>query len=112
MSLKSMLDSRNNGPNGALLKGSDLPEGTQSVTVVIAGIRPSPESFTAPAIMDFKKPVFGKTGIALNKTNLKKLIELYGPDEKALVGKKIKLVVVMGDNPQTHESVPTLRVKQ
>jgi hypothetical protein len=112
MSLKTMLDSRNSGPNGALLKGSDLESGTQTVTVVVSGIRQSPETFTAPAIMDFKKPVVGKTGMALNKTNLKKLIELYGPDEKALVGKKIKLVVVMDDNPQTHESVPTLRVSK
>lgn len=111
MSLKSMLDSRNDGPNGKLLKGSDLPEGTQSVTVTIAGIRPSPPAFKAPAIMDFKKPVEGKTGMALNKTNLRKLIELFGPDEKALVGKKVTLVVVMGDNPETHESVPTLRIK-
>ncbi len=110
MSLKTMLDSRSNGQGGALLKGSDVPEGTNFVTVVIAGIRQSPDTFTAPAIMDFKKPVHGKTGMALNKTNLRTLIKQFGPEEKSLIGKKLKLEVVMVDNPQSHDTVRSLRV--
>ena len=110
MNLKMMLESRSNGQGGALLKGSDVPEGTSSVTVLVAGIRQSPEGFNAPAIMDFKKPVYEKSGMALNKTNLRALIKRFGLEQKALVGKKVKLEVVMVDNPQSHETVRSLRV--
>ena len=111
MSLKSMLDSRISGPNGALLKGSDVPESAQSVTVEIAAIRQSPDSFSAPALMDCKNQVHGKDGLALNKTNLKTLIEMFGPDEKASVGKRVRLDIVMTENPQSHQTVRSLRIR-
>ena len=55
---------------------------------MIAEIRESPEEFNAPAIIDFEKPIFGKSSWAVNKTNMKMLIKLYGDDETKLVGKK------------------------
>jgi len=108
MSLKTMLDNRSTGQAGALLNGSDIPVGTKTVTIVVAAIRESPEGFNAPAIIDFKTPVFGKSAWPVNKTNMKMLIKLFGEDEQKLVGRKIKLEII--SVPQTGEIVPSLAV--
>src|SRR5262249_21199419 len=110
MSLKQMLDKRSNGKAGSLLHGSDVPAGTKSITIVVAGIRESPEGFGAPVIIDFKTPVCGKSAWAANKTNLRALIKLFGEDEHTLVGKKVKLEVISVRNPQTGDIVPSLAV--
>src|SRR5215471_13103537 len=110
MSLTAMLRSHSTGESGKLINSSDIPDGTQTVTVPVAGIRDSPEGFKAPAIMDFEKPVFGKSSMVINKTNTKKLIKLYGDDETKLIGKKIKLEVIKVHNPQTGELVSSLAV--
>jgi hypothetical protein len=108
MSLKKMLANHSNGQ--ALLNGSDVPVGTKSITIAIVTIRESPEGFTAPAIIDLKKPMYGKTAWGVNKTNLKMLIKHFGEDETKLIGKKIKLEVITVRNPQTGETVPSLAV--
>ncbi len=110
MSLKTMLDKRSNGQAGALLNGSDVPVGTKSITIEVAAVREAPEGFNAPVIFDLKKPVHGKSAWAVNKTNVKTLIKLYGDDEQNLVGKKIKLEIISVRNPQTGEIVPSLAV--
>jgi hypothetical protein len=108
MSLKSMLDSRSSGQS--LLHGSDVPDGTKTFTIEVAAIEPSPDGFDAPAIIRFKKLVYSKSGWAVNKTNMKMLIKLFGDDEEQLVGKKIKLDLISVRNPQTDEYVPSLAV--
>jgi hypothetical protein len=108
MSLKRMLASRSNGP--ALLNGSDVPVGTESITITVAGIRESPDGFDAPAIVDLKKPVYEKSAWALNKTNLKAIIKDHGEDETKLVGKTIKLEIISVRNPKTGEMVRSLAV--
>lgn len=110
MSLKTILNSRSTSQAGALLNGSHVPAGTKSLTIEVAGIRESPEGFGAPAIIDLKRPVYGKTAWAVNKTNMKAIIKLFGDDERKLVGKKIKLEVISVRNPQTGEIVPSLAV--
>jgi hypothetical protein len=110
MTLKQMLDKRSNGKAGSLLNGSDVPAGIKSITIVVAGIRESPEGFGSPAIIDLKTPMYGKSAWPVNKTNLKALIKLFAEDEQELVGKKIKLEVVSARNPQTQEIVPSLAV--
>lgn len=110
MTLKQMLDKRSNGKAGSLLKGSDVPPGTKSITIGVAAIRESPEGFGAPAIIDLKTPVYGKSAWPVNKTNLKMLIKLGGEDEQKWVGKRIKLEVIAVHNPQTGEMVPSLAV--
>ena len=70
MSLKTMLQNRGTGEAGALLNSSDIPAGTKTVTIEIAEIRESPEGFTAPAIAQLKKPIFGKSAWAINKSRL------------------------------------------
>jgi hypothetical protein len=110
MTLTTMLRNRSTGEAGELINSSDIPDGTKTVNIVIAGIRESPEEFNAPAIVDFEKPSFGKSSWAVNKTNMKMLIKLFGDDETKLVGKRIKLEVIKARNPQTGEFVPSLAV--
>jgi hypothetical protein len=110
MSMKTMLDNRSASQAGALLNGSDIPVGTKSITIEVAGVRESPDGFSAPAILDLKKPIYGKSAWAVNKTNLKALIKVFGEDEQKLVGRKIKLEIIMVRNPQTGEIVPSLAV--
>jgi hypothetical protein len=108
MSLKKMLASRSNGP--ALLNGSDVPVGTESITITVARIRESPDEFDAPAIVDLKKAVYDKSAWAVNRTNLKAIIKDHGEDETKLVGKKIKLEIISVRNPKTGEMVRGLAV--
>jgi hypothetical protein len=110
MSLVAMLKKRSTGEAGELINSSDIPDGAKTVTIVVAGIRESPEGFNAPAIIDFDRPVFGKSSWAVNKTNMQMLIKLSGDDETKLVGEKIKLEVIKVRNPQTGELVSSLAV--
>ncbi len=110
MTLKQMLDKSSNGKAGSLLNGSDVPAGTKSITIVVAGIRESPEGFGAPAIIDLKTPMCGKSAWGVNKTNLRALIKLFGEDEQKLLGKKVKLEVISVRNPQSGEIVSSLTV--
>jgi hypothetical protein len=110
MTLKTMLDNRSTGHAGALLNGSDVPAGTKTITIEVAGVREAPEGFNAPAIIDLKKPIYGKQAWAVNKTNLKAIIKLFGDDDAKLVGRKIKLEIISVRNPQTGEIVPSLAV--
>jgi hypothetical protein len=106
--MKSMLDKRSSGQS--LLHGSDVPDGTKTFAIEVAAMEQSPDGFDAPAIIRFKKPVYGKSAWAVNKTNMKMFVKLYGDDEKRLVGKKIKLEVNLVRNPQTGENGPGLAV--
>jgi hypothetical protein len=108
MSLKTMLNNRSNGP--ALLNGSDVPVGTKSITITVAAVRESPEGFGAPAIIDLKTPVYGKSGWAVNKTNMKAIIRAFGDDETNLASRKIKLEIISVRNPQSGDIVPSLAV--
>jgi hypothetical protein len=110
MGLKEMLDSRSNGQAGNLLKGSDIPARVKSIKVVVDQIRPAPDGFTAPAIIDFKTEVYGANAWAVNKTNLKAIMKHFGDDEKKLRGKKITLDVISVRNPQSGDVVPSLAV--
>jgi hypothetical protein len=108
MSVKKLLASR--GTGHSLLTGSDIPDGTKSITIEIASTREAPDTFSAPLIIELKKPIFGKTECAVNKTNLKALAKLLGDDEKEWIGKKVKLDIISVRNPQTGEIVPSLAV--
>jgi hypothetical protein len=110
MSLTTMLEKRSKGQAGALLTGSDVPAGTKTIIIEVGGVREAPEGFGAPLILDIKKPIYDKSAWAVNKTNLKMLIKLFGEDEQRLVGKKIKLEIISVRNPQTGEIVPSFAV--
>ena len=110
MNLKQMLDKRSNGKAGSLLKGTNIPAGTKTIIIEVAGVRESPEGFGAPVLLDLKKSVYGKSAWAPNKTSLRKLMQQLGEDTENWVGKKIKLEVITARNPQTGEIVPSLAV--
>ena len=57
MTLSTMLKKRSTGEAGELINSSDIPDGTKTVNIVIAGIRETPEEFNAPAIIDFEIPL-------------------------------------------------------
>ena len=109
MSLKDMLNAKGGGA-GNLLKGSDIPPRIKSLTIKVAAVREAPDGFTAPALIDFADEVYGATAWAVNKTNMKAIIKLFGDDEKKLKGKKIKLDVISVRNPQSGDVVPSLAV--
>jgi len=108
--LTAMLESRRSGQAGALLKGSDVPTGTTTITIVIEEVRQAPDEFNAPVIVALKKPIYGKSAWAVNKTNLKTLIKLFGDNVEKLIRKKVKLMVITVQNPQTGEMVRSLAV--
>jgi hypothetical protein len=108
MSVKQLLASRATGHS--LLTGSDVPDGTKSITIQISDAREAPDGFGAPLIIDFKKPQFTKASWAVNKTNVKALAKLLGDDEKSWLGKQVKLEIISVRNPQTGEIVPSLAV--
>lgn len=107
MSLKKMLDNHSDGPGAALLKASDLPAGTKSITIEVVGVRESPPTWGSPAIIDFKKAIAGKTSLAPNKTSHKAIMKKHGDDESALIGMKMKFDIISSRNPQTGEIVPS-----
>ena len=110
MNLKTLLEKRSKGQGEALLHGSDVPVGKKWIIITVGAIREAPDGFTAVAIIDFPEPIYGNLAWAVNKTNMKKIITLFGDDEKSLVGRKIRLDVVSVRNPKTGEMVRSLVV--
>lgn len=49
--------------------------------------------------------------LPLNKTNIKMLVKLFGETFAAMVGKKVKLIVVQANNPRGGGEVPSIRIK-
>lgn len=47
----------------------------------------------------------------LNKTNIKKLVDLFGEKHRDIVGKQVKLIVVLANNPKGGGEVPSIRIK-
>lgn len=109
MSLKAMLEAKKNGDAGNLLHGTDVPKKTSRFAVKITGVRPAPEQFNGPSILDIDE-TFGCNAWAVNKTNHKALMELFDDDEKKMVGKKLWLEVVSMKNPSSNKVGPTLIV--
>jgi len=49
--------------------------------------------------------------LALNKTNVKAQVDLFGDDTDKWIGEEVKLIVILANNPQTGKETPTVRVK-
>lgn len=109
-SASQALANRGGGAGGQLLKGSDVPKAQNSVRVKIAKVRQSPNEFNAPFIVDFEKEVHNAVGWAVNKTNTKLLIELFGDNTDKWEGKTITLNIVNVQNPSTGKPTRSLQV--
>lgn len=101
-----------------LLHGTDLTAKQTSVKVICKELRTAPDNFGSIAILDFAKPVNGCEAWAVNKTNLRALLEKFDLTEddeieelsKKMDGKTITLAKVMVNNPQTKKVGPSLFV--
>lgn len=101
-----------------LLHGTDLPKNVNSVVIVVKELRTAPDNFGSIAILDLARPVYDCEAWAVNKTNLRALLEKFGVNEDAEIeelsakmeGKKLTLNKVMVNNPQTKKMGPSLFV--
>jgi hypothetical protein len=104
------------GEGKPLLHGSDLPAKSNSVVVICGDFREAPDNFGSIAILDFEKPVYEKESWAVNKTNMRAIMEKYDIDEDAefsavaakLRGKKITLAKVKVNDPKRGKIVDSL----
>lgn len=101
-----------------LLHGTDLPKNVNSVVIVVKELRTAPDNFGSIAILDLARPVYDCEAWAVNKTNLRALLEKFSVNEDAEIeelsakmeGKKLTLNKVMVNNPQTKKMGPSLFV--
>jgi hypothetical protein len=49
--------------------------------------------------------------LAMNKTNLKEMVKLFGPNTDNWEGEKVKLIVVLANNPKGGGETPSIRIK-
>jgi len=99
-----------------LLHGSDLPAKISSVNVKVKDLREAPDNFASIAIMDFEGEVYGKGAWAVNKTNMRAIVEKFNFDmdddfsdiAAKLRGKKLTLSKVMVNDPKQKKMVPSL----
>lgn len=101
LSAKKLLEDRPGAGAGNLLRGQDLPRKQQSIKVKITGVREAPANFNSPVIVDIDPVCEGKIAFPLNKTNMRRCVELVGDDLDALKGSTMTLAKVMVNNPQT-----------
>lgn len=93
---------RGRGENkfAALLKGSDIPNSKQSITVFVNSVREAPEQWASPLVMDIEEQ-YNCGAIALNKTNVKALVEKIGDDYEEWAGYEVTFMKTRVTNPST-----------
>jgi hypothetical protein len=50
--------------------------------------------------------------LAMNKTNLKMMVKLFGDDIDSWIKQKVKLIVVLANNPKGGGETPSVRIKR
>jgi hypothetical protein len=95
-------ESRSGGDGGVLLKGSHLKVKEASIDVVCTGVREGPKNFNSALILDIEE-THGCVGFAMNKTNIRRMVELIDDDYDNWVGCTIQLDKVRTTNPQTRQ---------
>lgn len=99
-----------------LLHGSDLPAKVSSVMIKVKDLREAPDNFASIGIIDLDGEIFGKGAWAVNKTNMRALMEKFGFDDdmefsavaSKIRGKKLTLSKVMVNDPKQKKMVPSL----
>jgi hypothetical protein len=102
------------GEGKPLLHGEDVKG--SSVAIIVGEIREAPDNFGSIGIIDFAKPVFEKESWAVNKTNMRALLEKFGLADdiefsalsRRLKGKKLTLVKVKVNDPKKGKIVDSL----
>lgn len=103
-SAKDAMDSK--GESLSLLKGEDLYNAKpklNEITVKFKTVRDPGADFFSPLVADLETEVLGKQALPLNKTNVKKLIELSGTDDyDKWAGARVTVERVLTNNPKKH----------
>jgi len=97
------------GAERPLLKGSDLKKTERTITVFVHLVRESPEEWSSPLVMDIDE-THGCTAMALNKSNIKRLVSLIGDDYEEWAGYDMTFEKVRVNNPQTRQMADGLVV--
>jgi hypothetical protein len=99
------------GPSGVgLLRASDLPPGTNQITVVFDRVEHL-ENLASPLIAYLTEEVVpGRGAIPLNKTNIRALVQFLGDDYSEWAGAKVSFLKVPVTNPRTGSATWGLRV--
>jgi len=90
--------------NGKILKGQHLYDAkprVESVTVTFATVRDPGPLFNSPLIADFDGEVLGQNSMALNKTNIKRLVSVLGDDYSKWTGAVCTVERMRVTNPST-----------
>ncbi|MEM2614610.1 MAG: hypothetical protein QXO15_10400 [Nitrososphaerota archaeon] len=91
------------------LKGSELK--TKTTKVEILNVREANLPHSGMTLIIDVKYKGQERSIALNVTNLRRLVELYGKDCTKWIGKVITLSKVNVINPKTRQEVESIRIK-
>jgi hypothetical protein len=94
---------RGGGEGGELLKGTHLPKNKNEVVVFVNNVREAPEEWGSPLVLDIDE-VYGCTALALNKTNVKRIVEMIDDDYEKWPGYDITFTRVSVNNPSTKQS--------
>ena len=92
--------SKRGGDGATLLKGSMLPKSVNKITVFVHGAREAPEEWKSPFVLDIDE-IHGAAAMALNKTNVKRMVALCGDDFEKWGGYDLTLIKVRTNNPTT-----------
>lgn len=91
-------------------KSKKNPTGaTDGEKVTVTEVEKISMAKTESWVLTFKEH---EEGLAMNKTNLKMMVDLFGDDTDDWIGQKLKLIVILANNPQTGKETPTIRVKR
>ena len=89
-----------------LLKAGDLEEDIVIVTIENEGMENLPQTGPTRCVR-FKEY---EKSLPLNKTNTKALVDLLGDETDDWIGKKVKLVKSMAQNPDTGKMQNVIRI--
>jgi hypothetical protein len=98
------------GAERPLLKGSDLKKSEATVTVFVHAVREAPDEWRSSLVMDIEE-THGCTAVALNKTNVKRLVSLIGDDYEEWAGYEVTFAKVRVTNPTTRQPAVGLEVE-
>lgn len=97
------------GEGPAFFKASEMAGNKTKVKIVRVREINLPNSGDTVVIdFDYKKE---ERSLPLNKTNMKKLVELFGLDVNKWIGQSVNFVKVLVTNPKTKKEVESIRIR-
>lgn len=91
------------------LKASDIKGNTLKIKII--GVREADLKYSGRSLLLDVEVKKEKKAFILNRTNIKRLIALFGLDTKTWIGKDIILRKVLVTRPGSGEEIESLRIK-